>query len=446
MLNKLTTYLKRETSIAPLVILRIMFGSVMCFSILRFMYNGWIQDLYVSPKYYFTYYGFDWLKPLSENAMIGVFVVLAVCAAFIALGFLYRYAALVFAILFTYVELIDKTTYLNHYYFISILAFVLVVVPANKAFSLDRYLGLTNGATRVPGWVIGVFRLQLGLLYFYAGIAKINPDWLLHAMPMKIWMAPYAQSEWIGWAFASTITPFILSWAGMLYDVAIPFLLLGRKTRPVAYLAVIGFHIITWLMFPIGMFPFIMIGCTLVFFPFSRFGAWLEREGSHPVIFKRPVLLRTLKFGLIIHFTLQILLPWRFTLYPGDLFWTEEGYRFSWRVMLIEKVGQATFTVSDPDSGRAWEVHNRDHLTDLQEIMMSTQPDMILQYAHYLESHYAEVYQIEDPEVRVLSFVALNGRRSKLFVDPSRDLTVEDRGWHHKDWILASNDHRTENP
>src|SRR5690606_5724759 len=87
-------------------------------------------------------------------------------------------------------------------------------------------------------------------------------------------------------------------------------------------------------------------------------------------------------FGLTIYFLVQITFPFRYLAYPGKLFWTEEGYRFSWRVMLMEKAGYAIFHITDPESGRSWEANNYDFLTPNQEKMMATQPDMILQFAH----------------------------------------------------------------
>jgi hypothetical protein len=141
---------------------------------------------------------------------------------------------------------------------------------------------------------------------------------------------------------------------------------------------------------------------------------------------------------LVLHFSIQLLLPLRSHLYPGDLFWTEEGYRFSWRVMLMEKAGYAIFHVKDPVSDREWEVQNWRYLTKNQEKMMATQPDMILQFAHYLE----QVYQkqgYQDLEIRAECYVTLNGKRSRLLVDPDLDLTQVKDGFDHKDWVLPSN-------
>jgi len=132
---------------------------------------------------------------------------------------------------------------------------------------------------------------------------------------------------------------------------------------------------------------------------------------------------------------LQVALPFRYLLYPGKLFWTEEGYRFSWRVMLMEKGGTAFFYVKDPATGMKGEVVNAHFLTPLQEKMMETQPDMMLQYAHYL----ADVYKqngIKDPVITVESYVTLNGSGSRLYIDSTVDLAKQKENFLPKKWIL----------
>ena len=76
-------------------------------------------------------------------------------------------------------------------------------------------------------------------------------------------------------------------------------------------------------------------------------------------------------------------------MYPGELFWTEEGYRFSWRVMLMEKAGYANFKIVDGKTKKSFYVNNADFLTSFQEKQMSFQPDFILEYAHYLGDHFS---------------------------------------------------------
>ncbi|WP_412060526.1 HTTM domain-containing protein [Rubrivirga sp. IMCC45206] len=447
----LRRWLAAPVPIAPLATFRILFGAVMVVSVVRFASNGWIDQLYVQPGFHFAFYGFGWVRPLGEAGMHAAFAVMGLAALGVMLGWRYRWSAAVFFGVFTYVELIDKANYLNHYYFVSVAAGLLVLLPAHRALSLDVRRDPGLAVATVPRWAVDVVRLQLGIVYVFAGLAKLHPEWLLDAMPLRLWLPAHAHLPLVGPLLAEPATAVLFSWGGALYDLTVPFLLLWGRTRALAYAAVVGFHLTTALLFPIGMFPYIMILATLVFFPaetheraVSQVRRWLGRGRAafrQTTAHYRP----SRRVGAVlaavfaVHFAVQLVLPLRFLAYPGPLLWTEEGYRFSWRVMLIEKAGHATFEVRDPATGRAWEAAGYEHLTPNQEKMMATQPDMLLQFAHFLEEHYRSE-GIADVEVRVRSRVTLNGRRSQLLVDPTVDLTEIDPGLGPKDWILPFRD------
>lgn len=465
--TNIRNWLTQPVGIAPLVTLRVIIGAMLVFSTLRFWVLGWIDDHYIRPQFHFKYFGFEWVEPLSATGLYIVHGLLIISSLCVLLGLFYRLAAIIQFLLFTYTELIDLTYYLNHYYFVSIVCGLLVLVPANRAVSLDVVRNPALFQNRIPRWTIFIFQLQLGIVYFYAGIWKINYDWLVNALPLKIWIPANDRLPLIGWTFQQKITPYLFSWAGMLYDVSIVFWLSWSRTRPWAYLTVIVFHTLTGLMFQIGVFPLVMIGATLIFFSekwHERIWNWVSDTFTNPSRFRKRIPgFATLgvstspgendgtKQGgntrqrdqfiipvLFLHFIFQALFPWRYLLYPGNIFWTEEGYRFSWRVMLMEKAGTATFFVKDAKTGREGEVVNREFLNAHQEKQMAMQPDMILQFAHFLKKHY-EQRGVSNPAVRAEVYVTLNARPGKLLIDPNADLTKLRDGWPHKTWILNDN-------
>jgi Vitamin K-dependent gamma-carboxylase len=465
--NRIRQYITAPISIAPLASFRALFGLVMCVSVLRFMANGWVDELYLKPTFFFKYYGFEWVQPLDAACMYAVFLLMVVSALGIGLGAFYRLSATTFFLTWTYVELLDVTNYLNHYYFVSIAAFLLIWVPAHRSFSVDAWRKPEIALGQVPRWVVGIFRLQLGMVYCFAGLAKVQGDWLLRAQPMRIWLPARAHFPVVGWLFGQQWVAFVFSWLGCLYDLAVPFFLLMRRVRPYAYAAVIAFHLLTWWLFPIGMFPFIMILGTLVFFP----GEWHARmQGRILALFRgkanateaprhkgfglgamrfwwknsaplhlpqvwKPKLGNAFLALICLHFALQVALPFRYLLYPQNLFWHEQGYRFSWRVMLIEKAGYATFHVRDPRTGRMDEVRNSDYLRPQQERMMSTQPDLILQFAHFIDAEYQR-QGIPNPEVYADVYATLNGSGSRLLIDPKVDLSAEKESFWPKKFVL----------
>lgn len=437
-------YFNRKTSIAPLAFFRICFGTLMLLSIIRFWGKGWIKSLYIDPSFHFSYFGFEFITPPGQFTYL-VFFVCALSALMTALGLFYRTAIITLFMSFTYIELMDKSTYLNHYYFISLVCLLLIFLPANRFFSFDVKRNRQMEAGYIPLWNMDALKLMMGIVYFYAGMAKLNSDWLLHAQPLRIWLPARNDMPIIGTLFNHEWAAYLFSWAGCIYDLCIPFLLLKAGTRPFAYAAVIVFHILTAILFPIGMFPHIMIVAALVFFSpefhekilaklRSWFGGSSINWGSLAIV-KGSVVVRNF---FILFFILQLILPFRYLAYPGELFWTEEGYRFSWRVMLMEKAGYAQFTIRD-NTGNQIVVNNSEFLTPLQEKMMSTQPDMILQYAHLLYDHYSK-QGFNDPEVYVDSYVALNGRMGKPLVYPDVNLAQQQESFRHKTWITPFND------
>lgn len=449
-MSKVGTYLNKSVEAAPLAVFRIFFGLMMFASIVRFWSYGWIEKLYLEPDFHFSYYGFEWVKPLGPWTYL-LFAICGLAALAVALGYKYRWAIIVFFISFTYIELMDKTTYLNHYYFISLLAFLLIFLPANIYYSIDAKNNEKKRFQRIPQWNVDAIKLLLAVVYIYAGLAKLNSDWVIDAMPLKIWLPSKFDIPLIGDLLAKEWVHYAFSWIGAGYDLFIPFLLLYRPTRWFAFGLVVVFHVLTRVLFPIGMFPYIMIVSALIFFDsglhhkiLGTLSKWFKINknifDNNVALLPKKTVPNTLKYGLLsLFFAIQLLFPWRYLAYPGELFWTEEGYRFSWRVMLMEKAGYAQFKVVNKTSGKWFYVDNTDFLTPFQEKQMSFQPDFILEYAHYLKEHF-ESQGHQNIAIFVESYVALNGRLSRAYIDPEVDLAQEKESFKHKTWVLPFND------
>jgi vitamin K-dependent gamma-carboxylase len=419
---------------ASLIAYRVLFGLLMVATVARFFAYGWIEAHYLAPRVPFPYTGFEWVRPWPGVGMSVHFAVMGLAALGIALGVAYRASALTFLLTFTYAHLIDKTYYLNHYYFISLVGLLLVVLP----------LG-TPGAARA--WWLWLLRAQVGLVYFFGGVAKLKRDWLVHAQPMKLWLAASTDLPVLGRLFEQPWAPHAFSIAGAVFDLGVVPALLWRRTRGLAFAAVLAFHVITRLLFPIGMFPWLMVAGALLFFPPD----WPRRLAGLvprlPLRFPPPEPSpappsRRAWMGPVLALTflgVQFLLPLRHLLYPGELLWTEEGFRFSWNVMLMQKDGLAEFRVSEPGTGKQWRVSPSQHLTPDQVRMMSTQPDMLRSFAHHLARHVAERGH-PGVEVRVDAFASLNGRPRQRLVDPTVNLAAVGPWDELHGWVLPFRD------
>ncbi|MDC0715857.1 HTTM domain-containing protein [Nannocystis bainbridge] len=441
--------------IASLVVFRVVFGLLMIVDVWR--YYGKIDATYIQPGFHFTYYGFDWVRPWPGDGMYVHFLVLALAAAGVMVGCCYRAAATVFFLGFSYWFLLEQARYLNHFYLIALLAFVMIVLPAHRAFAVDAWLRPRLRAATVPAWALWLVRFQIAVPYLFGGIAKLNGDWL-QGEPMRMWLAARASRPIVGPLFTQEWVVYFFSWGGLLFDLAIVPLLLWRRSRPFAFVAALLFNLVNGYVFTIGIFPWVMAAATLMFcepdWP-RRCGRVLARlfglrpAGlSAPRLFVRPrervsLSLRTgLRPGqrwtlalLGTYCGFQLLFPLRHWLYPGDVAWTEEGHKFSWRMKLRDKESRVRFLATDPHEERTWEVDARQYLTPWQRTEMSGRPEMILQFAHHLAAD-LRAQGHEDLQIRAVANVSLNGRAPQLMIDPEVDLVKQPRSILPAPWIL----------
>jgi hypothetical protein len=450
MLKTLQQKLLEPRDAASLAVFRFLFGAILSLSAVRFLWNGWVERFYVRPTFFFKYWGFEWVEVLPEPWMTVAFVAMAVLAAFVAVGFLYRVSIVALFVVFTYVELIDVTNYLNHYYLVSLLAFLMCFLPLHRAYSVDARLRPDRLIPIVPAWMLYLMRFQIGVVYFYAGIAKLQPDWLLHAQPLGIWLAARTETPLIGALLTWPAMPYIMSWAGFLNDTLVVPFLLWRKTRPYAFATVAFFHFCTHLLFVIGVFPFLMVSGATLFFDadwprrlVARVRGTTKNLGATAVAVGPREGAATGRWSTFVatlvaaYCILQVATPLRAYLYPGDVLWHEQGMRYSWRVMVREKNGSVRYRVRWRGAERDVQVPPSQYLTSHQEREMSGQPDMILQLARRIARDF-EARGHEDVEVRVDALVSLNGRRAAPMIDPAVDLAHEPDTVAVMPWIAPS--------
>lgn len=429
--------------IASLVYFRLLFGGIMLWEVWRFLGQGRIEDYYLRPVFQFKYYGFEWVQTWPGIGLYLHFIVLGIAAICIILGLWYRLSAAVFFVGFSYVYLLDQTYYLNHHYLVCLISFLMIFVPAHKAFSVDAWRKPWLRTDTVPAWSLWLLRGQIGLVYFFAGIAKLNGDWLA-GQPMGMWLADRTDFPVIGHLFTEHWMALAFSYGGLLFDLSAFPLLLWRRTRWLALGIGLVFHLTNYQLFDIGIFPWFMLAANLLFLEAS----WPRRVLQiirHPPAAKTeqrnsPVGLseyrqRMILAALGIYFAIQIILPLRHFLYPGDVNWTEQGHRFSWHMKLRDKESSVRFFITDPVTGTSWEAEPERYLTERQIDEMSSRPDMILQFAHYLAALMRED-DYERVEVRVLAVASLNGRKPQLLIDPEVDLAVQPRLLGITDWIM----------
>jgi vitamin K-dependent gamma-carboxylase len=446
----------QPVDIASLVFFRIAFGILGFADVIgEWVYYHLMTDSFNPENLQFKYYGFEWAKALPEPLFSIIILFTAAMAVLIILGKWYKIATTLFFFGFTYTFLLEKAHYLNHGYVFCWVCFVMIFLPANRAFSLDVIKNPSLERSTIPYWCLFVPQFLMGVVYFYGGIAKINPDWL-QAIPLKQWIASRADRPVIGPLLKYETTAFFMAYGGLLLDLTAPLFLSLRRTRPWFFLGVIFFHFVNSLIFAIGIFPSLSLALSALYFQPDfprRWIRWLsnriayvkrkadwwanrERPADHQDIwqsaehFRRPILLA---LGVVV--AIHMLIPLRHHLFPGDVTWTEEGHRYSWRMMLRGKSGYGTFIVVDKETGEEEKINPREYLTKKQGRKVFTHPDMILQFAHFLR----DKYHAEGKDVAIYADikVKLNYRKHCRYIDPEIDLAaVEWQFFTSSPWIL----------
>lgn len=452
-------WLWQPVDIAGLVFFRIVFGILGFADLLGGFayYHLWV-DAFNPKNFQFRYYGFEWIPSFPEPLMSLYFLLGMALALAVAVGWRYRWTAPLFALFFTYYFLLEKAHYLNHGYLFCWISWIMAVLPAWRALSVDILRKPSERSSTVPRWSFVILPFLMGVVYFFGGIAKINSDWLLHAMPLKLWMKSKSSLFLIGPLLEQAWVPWVMSWGGALLDFFVVFFLINKRTRKWAFLFVVLFHLSNHLIFNIGIFPYLSVILTSLYFGPSwprrilnwisdrwakartRLQAWqeqVERTTPNPQGFwqAEPAWRPSLRLAFVMLILIHAFLPLRHWLYPGDVAWTEEGHRYAWRMMLRSKRGRGHFIVKDLQSGEEERIRPRSELLPKQARKMWTHPDMIMQYAHHLRDQALA----EGREVAIFAHVKvkLNDGKYHPYVDSERDLAQEE--WsiiRPSDWIL----------
>lgn len=457
--------------IAPLAAFRIAFGALMAVEMARFFQHGWVHGLFVEPAYHFTYPGLDWVRPWPGDGMLWHFGILLAAAVLVTLGVYYRAAIIVFALGFTYVFVLDAAFYQNHFYLICLLAWLMALIPADRAWSLDAALDPRRRSATAPGWTLWILRAQIAIVYTFAGLAKLNPDWL-RGEPVRTFLAQAPDVAVLGPLLGHPAAPWIIAYGGLMLDLTVVPLLAWARTRPAALAAAVAFHLANAALFPIGIFPWLMIGTLPLLLP----PAWTRAAGEIALAAVAPRPGRRargpmpaepvpsavpsprhmparsttsavpappvwpagpLRPALAAFFAIQVALPLRHLAYPGNPSWTGEGERFAWRMMLDLKTGSTAFTAVDPATGERREIDPATQLADWQVRKLEIRPDLILQYAHHLRDGLSP--SRSDIRIYAHATLSLNGRPARPLVDPAVDLVSEPRTFRPAHWILPPN-------
>lgn len=429
----------RQIDNTSLIVFRIIFGLLCFLESFGAILTGWVKRNFIEPDFTFTFIGFEWLQPLPGNWMYVYYAIMSFLGLLIMLGYKYKFSAFSFAIMWTAAYLMQKTSYNNHYYLLFILSFIMAFLPAHRYASLDAKFNPKIKSISMPQWVKIVLILQMFIVYTFGAIAKLYPDWLDTTF-LELLMKTKQNYFLIGDLLQEKALHYFLAYGGILFDGLVIPLLLFKPTRKFAFLVSIFFHLFNSFVFQIGIFPYLSLAFTLFFFePKTIQRIFLKQKAIYTLAETTiPKHQKLFKIGLIIFFTIQILLPIRHWFIKDSVLWTEEGHRLSWRMMLRSKSGLIKFKVINKENGQLIPYKIEEHLTPKQKRVMSTKPDLIWQMAQRIK----KIYNQKNMNVAVFvdCKISVNGRPFEQFINPNTDLANVDWNYFgHSNWILPSN-------
>ncbi|RZJ64207.1 MAG: hypothetical protein EOO45_19025, partial [Flavobacterium sp.] len=328
---------------APLIIFRIFLGLLLACETFGAILTGWVKNVLVKPRFTFAHIGMEWLQPLPGNGMYYYFAAMGVLGLLVMIGFKYRWSMGLFTILWAGVYFMQKTSYNNHYYLLLLVCLIMLLLPANRYASVDAARNPEIKKFTMPAWCSWVMIAQVAIVYFYATIAKFYPGWLDGTFTRNLLEQSFEQPFLLELAGQKWFYMFI-AYAGIAFDGLIIPLLLYKKTRTIAFLASLVFHIFNSVTLEIGIFPFFALSFVVFFYPPEKMRRIFFKKkpvvtDDAPIYENRNILY----YFFIPYFIVQLLLPLRHHLIKGDVLWTEEGHRLSWRMMLRSRDGFTEF-------------------------------------------------------------------------------------------------------
>jgi hypothetical protein len=358
----------------------------------------------------------------------------------IMIGYKYRFSMLAFAIMWSATYLMQKSSYNNHYYLLMLLSGIMVFLPANRYASIDAKFNPNIKSFSMPQWCQWVIIFQLFIVYTYASVAKLYPDWL-NTSVIELMMKGKRHYIIVGELLQQKWVHYVLAYGGIVFDGLIVPLLLFKPTRKYAFLVSIFFHLSNSFIFQIGIFPYLSLAFSLFFFPTKTIQKLFLKK--KPFYAKNEIKIPSYNSLLIVvfavYFIIQIGLPLRHHFIEDNVLWTEEGHRLSWRMMLRVKHGQTSYWVENKTTGKRTFVNLNNYLSTKQKRTASTKPDVIWQFAQRLKEEYKK--KGEDVAVYVNCKISINGKPYKTLIDSNMDLaSVEWDIFKHNHWILPLKD------
>ncbi|MGE0636085.1 MAG: HTTM domain-containing protein [Bacteroidia bacterium] len=425
-ITKLKESLTVQVENKYLSLFRILFFGFIALELIQFRKRDYFQAFLVDARVRFPYEFFPFDVEFTAQGFTSLFAITLISAVFCSAGLFFRYSKWVFTLSFGFLFFQDKMLWNNHWYLFFLVGFLALFMKLENSLSLDALVNPKIKNAYSPRWYFEILKLQIFVVYFFAGIAKLNYDWLVETEPIGTFIKQRENYFLLGWLFSIDSAKYFFAYSGIIYDLCIGFLLFSSRFKKLGIVLTFIFNIINSIIFDIGMFPFIMLACNYLFV----FQHSIDEKKSHKNTkstqqLSKPIMQNGLFYFLIFYSSFQLIFPMRQFLYKGNPSWIGICERFSWRMMIQNKVPvKYDFYISEKSTGKNKRIDLRTFLFPPQIMAQVVFPDMIPQTAMAIQKD-AEKAGLINPEIKAEIIVSLNKRKPQSLVDSTLNLSEQ---------------------
>lgn len=418
---------------SSLIIFRIFLGFLIVAESFGAIFTGWVKRIFIDSLFTFNHIGFNWLQVFHGQTMYFYYIIMGILGLCVMFGFRYKWAMTGFTLLWFGTYLMQKEAYNNHYYLLFLICFIMCFLPANANYSIDSMQNPNIKSSQMPQWIVWIMITQISFVYLFSVVAKCYPGWLDGSF-VNIMFSEKMKHPIFGTMFQNQYFQNFIIYSGIIFDLLIIPLLLWKKSRNLALILSILFHIFNAIVLEIGIFPFFALSFIVFFYDSKIIKNIFFKKQEECLITKNQDHL--LYYIFIPFLIIQFLLPLRHYFIEKEVLWTEEGHRLSWRMMLRSRSGSIAFNVVDLKNNHTYVYDYTTILTPKQIEWFNNKPDAIWQMAQYIKKEYYK--KNTDVAIFVKSYVSINGGKYVPFINPKVDLAKAKWNYFkHNPWILT---------
>ena len=417
--------LKKPVPSISIALFRLSFAAILLIQTFYFIIGDFITKNIINPVVLFPF--IEGLNPLPRTYLIALSYIMLISNIGMLLNKFARFSTIIFFCCFTYFWILDKGYFNNHYYFISLICFILFLVEQEASFYKNLH---------TPKISIFTLQIMVFIVYFIAGLNKLNPYWIFEFQPIRHILEVKAEIT-NNTFFKKDILIIAMSYLGVIFDLTIGFLLFFKRTKLFAFAAIVLFHLTNYWIFKdvgeIGVFPFLMISTTIIFIDPTYLNKLFNLDAK-PIIQKTRSLFLN-KF-LVFFLIIQILLPFRHVLFHGHVDYNGIGQRFSWRMKIMYKESEINYFITNIMTREKYNVSINTMLTNRQYNNLKYFPDLIVPLAKKIQLEAMENFGLKHVKITCEYQIRFMGKNQQLLFPKTLDLTNIKNPEMTNKWLL----------